>query len=67
MVTKSSREHFNDDFIPKHCCLKLVAKSEQSLCGKTARLLLTYEKNEEYQTDDAVVNESLNHINFREK
>lgn len=35
---------YNDNMIPKHSCLKLVANSEQDISAITSRRLLTYEK-----------------------
>lgn len=41
------REDYNEQMIPKHDCLNLVANSEQPLSGLTSRRLLTFEKHSE--------------------
>ncbi|TMW53475.1 hypothetical protein DOY81_001473 [Sarcophaga bullata] len=41
------REDYNDEMIPWHKNLTLIANSEQPLTGQTARRLLTYEKSSE--------------------
>lgn len=38
------RNDYNDNMIPMHPCLKLVANSEQDISAITSRRLLTYEK-----------------------
>lgn len=44
-------DDYNADMVPQHGCLKVIANSEQPLCGITSRRLLTYEKVLEYSED----------------
>lgn len=53
------REDYNEDGLPKHPCLELVANSEQILNTHTSRRLLTYEKLVEFNEDVHLVTNSI--------
>lgn len=64
-----SRNDYKESLIPAHPCLKLIANSEQTLCGLTTRRLVTYEKIANYSpenTEAVVIDDALN-VCFREK
>ncbi|CAO1429010.1 unnamed protein product [Diamesa serratosioi] len=62
------REDYSDDILPKHSNLRLVANSEQKLCGDTARRLLTYEKISHVSEESSIlIPEALNDMDFRTK
>ncbi|XP_023318558.1 tRNA (guanine(10)-N2)-methyltransferase homolog [Trichogramma pretiosum] len=46
------RKTFTSEQLPVHPCLELVANSEQVLSSHSSRLLLTYEKTKEVESDD---------------
>ncbi|XP_034662483.1 tRNA (guanine(10)-N2)-methyltransferase homolog [Drosophila subobscura] len=47
------REDYDEEMLPHHKHLRLVANSEQPLTGNTSRRLLTYEKISEYSHSEA--------------
>ncbi|CAH0582872.1 unnamed protein product [Chrysodeixis includens] len=60
------REEYQEDQLPSHPCLSLVANSEQVLSKLTARRLLTYEKVRDDGTGQTLETNGGSH-NFREK
>lgn len=60
------RPEYQEELLPSHPCLKLVANSEQVLSKLTSRRLLTYEKIQD-EIADMHVDLSAATINFREK
>ncbi|XP_012266608.2 tRNA (guanine(10)-N2)-methyltransferase homolog isoform X2 [Athalia rosae] len=59
------REHYADDQIPLHPCLKVIANSEQILSRYTSRRLLTYKKIRDPQEDDTINDSNI--LDFREQ
>ncbi|KAG1697688.1 tRNA (guanine(10)-N2)-methyltransferase [Nymphon striatum] len=59
------KEDYNEECIPTHPCLKLVANSEQELTEHTSRRLITMEKIKEFSSDKAEVHEMTD--SFRKK
>ncbi|XP_030371672.1 tRNA (guanine(10)-N2)-methyltransferase homolog [Scaptodrosophila lebanonensis] len=56
------RDDYSEELLPHHTHLQLVANSEQTLTGNTARRLLTYEKTKEYNNDETELSARLTKI-----
>ena len=60
-----TKEDYNEDLLPQHSALKLIANSEQKLTAEAMRRLLTYEKVSE--TGELIDAEGLEALDFRLK
>ncbi|XP_011303591.1 tRNA (guanine(10)-N2)-methyltransferase homolog [Fopius arisanus] len=58
------REHYSEDQLPRHPCLKMTANSEQVLSNHASRRLLTYTKLREPHESDVI--STMNILDFRE-
>ncbi|XP_055376506.1 tRNA (guanine(10)-N2)-methyltransferase homolog isoform X2 [Condylostylus longicornis] len=61
------QDDYSNEAIPQHPCLKLVANSEQRLCGQTSRRLLTYTKVRNIDDYDTTFEQSSEFHDFRER